>query len=179
MATPPDFSAGQILTAAQMNAVGLWLVKSETIGSAVSSVQVTDAFTSDFEAYRIIISGGTSTSSQTLTMTLGGSGTGYYWTTQQTAYSSPTSVGVLGGSNQAAWNIGTTTTNNLHVMLDINQPGMAKPTYFHSFESNGTTGFRTFGGFHNVATAYTSFTIAMASGSMTGGTIRIYGYKAA
>ena len=32
MATPPDFSVGQVLTAAHMDAVGLWLVKTQTKG---------------------------------------------------------------------------------------------------------------------------------------------------
>jgi hypothetical protein len=41
MATPPDFSSGAVLTAAQMNSVGLWLVKTQTVGTAVSSVAVT------------------------------------------------------------------------------------------------------------------------------------------
>jgi hypothetical protein len=41
MATPPDFSSGAVLTAAQMNSVGLWLVKTQTVGTTVSSVAVT------------------------------------------------------------------------------------------------------------------------------------------
>ena len=37
MATPPDFSSGQVLTSSAMNSVGLWLVKTQTVGTAVSS----------------------------------------------------------------------------------------------------------------------------------------------
>ena len=49
MATPPTFSSGSVLTAAQMNAVGLWLVKTQTVGTAVSSVSVTDVFSSNYD----------------------------------------------------------------------------------------------------------------------------------
>jgi hypothetical protein len=32
-------------------------------------------------------------------------------------------------------------------------------------------------GYHGVATSYTGFTIAVLSGTITGGTIKIYGYR--
>jgi len=47
--TYPSFTSGDILTAADMNAVGLWLVKTQTVGTAVSSVQVTGAFSSTYD----------------------------------------------------------------------------------------------------------------------------------
>jgi hypothetical protein len=51
MATPPDFSVGQVLTAAQMNAVGLWLVKTQTIAAGSTDVTVTNAFPDDFDVF--------------------------------------------------------------------------------------------------------------------------------
>ena len=67
MATPPTFSAGAVLTAAQMNKIGLWTtvptsVANGTISgnavtfSGVSSVSLNGVFTSDFDAYRIVAS---------------------------------------------------------------------------------------------------------------------------
>jgi hypothetical protein len=79
MATPPDFTAGQVLTAAQMNQIGLWLVKTQTIGTAVSSVTVTGAFTADYHSYLIRVIGGTASTSLTLNLTLGSTVTGYYY----------------------------------------------------------------------------------------------------
>ena len=55
MATPPVFSAGAVLTAAQMNAVGLWEIKTQTIGTGVASFEVTGAFSSDYDNYKIVI----------------------------------------------------------------------------------------------------------------------------
>jgi hypothetical protein len=36
-----------------------------------------------------------------------------------------------------------------------------------------------FGGYLNDATSYTAFTITASSGTMTGGTITVYGYRKA
>jgi hypothetical protein len=56
MATPPDFSVGQVLTSATMNQVGLWLTASGT-ATAQTNVDVVSCFTDDFENYQVIISG--------------------------------------------------------------------------------------------------------------------------
>ena len=50
MATPPDFSVGQVLTAAQMNAVGLWLIESKDVTSG-TLVQFDNKFTTDYDTY--------------------------------------------------------------------------------------------------------------------------------
>ena len=54
MATPPVFTAGQVLTAAQMNAISCWLVKSATF-SATSDLILDDIFTTDYTNYKIIL----------------------------------------------------------------------------------------------------------------------------
>jgi hypothetical protein len=46
MATPPDFSSGAVLTAAQMNSVGLWKVASGSLSTATTNFQ--GCFTSDY-----------------------------------------------------------------------------------------------------------------------------------
>ena len=56
--TYPTFTNGQVLPASDLNAIGLWLVKSQTVGTGVSSVTVSNAFSADFDNYRIIYSGG-------------------------------------------------------------------------------------------------------------------------
>lgn len=53
MATPPDFSVGQVLTAAQMDKIGLWRVSGATF-SAVTTFDVT-GFVTDFSRYRLVI----------------------------------------------------------------------------------------------------------------------------
>ena len=55
----PVFASGDVLNASDMNGVGLWLVKTQVIGTAVSSVTVTSAFTTDYDQYMITVTGGT------------------------------------------------------------------------------------------------------------------------
>lgn len=294
MATPPDFAVGQVLTSAHMDAVGLWLVKSQTIGSGVPNVEVTGAFSSDFDAYKIVVSGGAASASGPLSLKLGSTTSGYYggyapeWTsftptfnnvtigngTRSGAYlrafenvfvradlvfgstttvtgnvtmnhplgnSDPTPVGVgvgryldtgtrhFGGyfqitqfgidlyhtesgnggivnatnpftwttndtihvqyqyqaltlATSAAWShAGYGSTDTLSMNVELNNPNLAERTAMSAGYTNLTT---TAGlssvpvtGFVNNATQYTAFTIAPASGTLTGGTIRVYGYR--
>ena len=64
MAVPPVFVAGQVLTAAQMNAVGLWQVKAKTSFTAATSVTVDNVFTSDYQDYLLLLRYETSTAAQ-------------------------------------------------------------------------------------------------------------------
>lgn len=177
--TYPSFASGDVLTAADMNAVGLWLVKTQTVGTAVSSVNVTGAFSSSYYNYRIIYTGGTSSVDNDLKLTLGASATGYYAGFAYVAYGTGTVTG-LANNNATSWaNIGSQRTTGNSLDVDLFGPNAAFRTgmtarYFGI--STGAVGGG-MGGFHNVATAYTDFTITCTSGNITGGTIYVYGYK--
>ena len=75
------FTPGQILTASQMTTLqensGLSYIKSQTIGSAVSSVTVTSAFSADFDNYKILVNDFTPTAATQFVLTLGGITTNY------------------------------------------------------------------------------------------------------
>lgn len=49
----PSFSVGEVLTAANMNAIGLWLVKTHTFTNQTST-DVLSAFPSDYQAFRVV-----------------------------------------------------------------------------------------------------------------------------
>ena len=174
----PDFSPGEVLTAAAMDSIGLWLVKTQTISSSppVSSVTVTDAFSADNDNYLITVSGGVGSTGSFFKMTLGASVTGYYQARNQMTYSTGTrSDGV--DNNSAAWSaVGTVSTNGLSMYLSINNPFLAKYTQQAGNYFSSTSGVIQ-AGEHQVATSYSSFTITTASGTITGGTIRVYGYR--
>lgn len=179
MATPPTFSAGSVLTAAQMNAVGLWLVKTQTVGTAVSSVSVTDAFSSNYDNYLILMSGGTGSTSASIGISLTGSSTGYYGFLTY-GDSATNTVQGAGRSNQALLNwVGGVVTagNTAHVSVQVLGPYKAAYTKFlmGAYQSAGNYG--TMNGEHRVATSYTGFTITPDAGTLTGGTIAVYGYK--
>jgi len=156
---------------------GSQLIKTQTIGTAVSSVTVTDAFSADFDNYKIVISGGVGSASDgELEMTLGSSTTGYYY---QLIYGNYTSNAPLtvGAANTTKWvYVGALSTDSLSANIDVISPFLSKYTYFHSGIGRlGVAGFTS--GHHRAATSYTSFTLAASSGTLTGGTIRVYGYR--
>jgi hypothetical protein len=176
MATPPDFVAGQVLTAAQMNQVGLWLVKSETIGSAVASVTVTDAFSADYDNYLITINGGTGSTSADITLRFGAVTTGYYWNLSGSAWNN-TPV-TAGGNNESYIRYCGTidTTTGYSSEIGVQSPFLTKQTVANSRVAL-TSGGYTMVGMLNTSTSYTSFIIEPSTGTITGGTIRVYGYR--
>jgi hypothetical protein len=179
MATPPDFVAGQVLTAAQMNKIGSWLIKTQTIGTTVSSVVVSDAFSADYEAYRIVVTGGAGSTLQDLRMTLGSTATGYYYSFVGTAYNSNTPFGSA-AQNAASWVFaGAADTGALSMDVTLHQPFATKITTIRGqYTSVTTTGAAgTFNGYLNDTTSYTAFTITPSTGTMTGGTIYVYGLR--
>ena len=162
-----------------VGASGLTLIKTQTIGTTVASVTVTDAFSSTYENYKITISGGVGSATDcNLSLSLGATVTGYYYGLAGTNYGG--GANTIGGSNQAAFNFyGAGSTNTLHMNCDIFQPNLAKNTiataYVGILVTGGAGNF--LGGFLNNSTQYTAFTVTPSTGTITGGTIRVYGYQ--
>jgi len=175
MATPPDFTAGQVLTAAQMNAIGLWHVSRTTIGSAVSSVTVSDAFSADYDSYKIIVAGGAGSTAIALRMTLGATTTGYSFGELLSLYASP-GVIAQGASNAAYWTVGRANTSAISANVEISSPFLAEYTRQTSAWANNDA-FGHGGGELNNTTSYTAFTIVTSTGTLTGGTIDVYGFR--
>ena len=176
----PSFATGEVLTAADMNAVGLWLVKSQTVGSGVSSVTVTDAFSANYDMYRIAFVGGTNSAQGDLGLTLGSTNTGYSHNVIYTAWSNTPTIGVAGALNSSSWSrAGIAETDSNYLNLDIANPFLARRTIaWGSFVGSDTSRVGgSFSGFLANTTSYTAFTITPSTGTMTGGTISVYGYK--
>jgi hypothetical protein len=177
MATPPDFTAGQILTAAQMNSVGLWLIKTQTIGSAVSSVTVTGAFSADYEAYKIIITNGNTSADCELRMQLGSATSPYY--SSIIGVTSANAVTSTRRQNTVAFFdfVGTGSTNMMSANIDLLNPFLAKTKTLTAANILPTANMSTTTGYMDSVTSFTAFTITPSTGTMTGGIIRVYGYK--
>jgi hypothetical protein len=181
------FTAGQVLTAAQLTTLqdnsGLQFVKKQTIGTAVSSVTVTDAFNANYENYKILISGGVASGNIRLHLSLGAITTNYYNALVQVNYSA---TAVTSSSNNPAtfpyWeNVGSASTANTSLNIDILSPFLAKPTSFMcinpALTPTGVPGFATWNsGYNASSTSVTSFTVTTSGGTLTGGTIYVYGY---
>lgn len=172
------YSSGDVLTAADLNASsGLVLVKTQSIGSGVSSVTVTGAFSATFDNYRIVADCPTS-GSATGYLKFGSATTGYYWAHINCNTSG--TVGTDGGANDSSFGQVTVGRSTGFIMLvDVGYPFLTERTTINSFGSDtrttSPTPLRYTGGFLNDATSYTAFTLEVSN--MSGGTIRVYGYN--
>ena len=157
---------------------GMRLVKKQTVGSGVTSVQVTGAFSATYENYKILYSGGVKSATDPIRLQLGASTTGYFSFLVYGTYGSNTVNGAT-DNNAALWNwIGGGDTNACWLSVDLLGPQLAKYTRLIGGIHDGTATTGPLTGTHKVATAYTDFTISPASGTLTGGTIYVYGYGA-
>jgi hypothetical protein len=149
-----------------------------TIGSANTSVTVSNAFSALYDNYKIVIIGGVGSTTSSLRLTLGATITGYYWSGYFVTYASTTVLGQRAADSNN-WYAGAMSTANLNANIELRSPNLAKTTsYFENSALHLTTGDGGSNtGFLNNTTQYTAFTIAAASGTMTGGTITVYGYR--
>ena len=156
----------------------LVLIKKQTIGSAVSSVQVTNAFSATYENYKIMISGGVANGTRDLGVSLDGITTGYYSTLTYQAFGSTTVVGAQ-ASNAVRWSwTGAGTTAALYMNFDLLGPNLAKPKIgTNQLNEMGTAANNGVSRQYNASTTQaTGFTITPDAGNITGGTIYVYGY---
>lgn len=178
------YSVGDTYTQSTLNSMfspitttGLVLLNSTTIGSAVTSVTVSNVFSSSYDAYKIIITGGTASATDYLTLKLGASATGYYESFISKPYASALTSG--SNSNNTFFNYagGMVSGQSVYMNVELLNPFLAKHTYISASLFAINTAYGVYGGSHQVATSYTDFTIAPVSGNITGGTIEVYGYK--
>ena len=159
-------------------ASGLTFIKSTTIGSAVSSVTVTDAFSATYDNYLVTVSGGSGSTSSGAKLTLGATTTGYYLAGALVNFATGTQT-LFGSSNVASF-FSTYFNSNTHSgRLEIQSPNLAKVTTFNTNAISAISGsnIANYSGFLDNTTSYTAFTLTADSGTMTGGTIRVYGYQ--
>jgi hypothetical protein len=182
----PDFSPGEVLTAAAMDSIGLWKVASGTFTGATSAsaASISDIFTSDYDNYRIILKTSNATSSNvnmqfrdTSGNVIGGSA---YFSQFVRSYVATVDAAAQSSSNNAL--LGTNyTAPNMSVTLDIQSPNIAEQTSwlanFYSFNSSvphSLTGNG--GGYHNSSTRFSGIILFPTSGTLSG-SYWIYGTR--
>jgi hypothetical protein len=156
-------------------APGLVLVKTETVGSGVASVTVTNAFSATYDNYKIIANGVAASASGSVSLQFTGLTTGYYGGLNFGPFTSGGAV-VAGYNNTAVVTHGGGTDGAAFFLnADVTSPFLAKPTsYSTTYIDNTNLGFVFAKQTSNTST--TGFTITPSAGTLTGGTIRIYGY---
>lgn len=154
---------------------GLQLVKSQTVGTGVSSVTVTDAFNADYDAYKITVTGGVGTVAGGLNLQLGAKVTGYRSALNYNGWAStPLAIGSTTATSMVY--AGSVQTDALYANIEIFNPFLATNTLangcYNTLTAAGTSIMQT-----SDTTQYTSFTLFPSSGTITGGTIRVFGYR--
>lgn len=153
-----------------------------TVGSAVSSVEVYGAFSNTYDNYRVIYTGGAGSAIHTLTLQFGVGAS----MTATNYFGGAGFINVGAGTWQLSTNNGTTSatsaggggTTSTFLDLQIQMPNLAENTYFsgpYVCDPNGQFGQCSYAQLGT--TQFTSFRIAPSTGTITGGKIRIYGYR--
>jgi hypothetical protein len=170
----PDFSPGEVLTAAAMDSIGLWLVKTVTVGAGVVTVAVPNAFNADYENYLITYTGGSASAVFPLDISLDGSTNAHYAVLDYNGYAGGS--GVVTSNNRVGWtHVGSVVGTTPNLCFSLQNPFLAKPTFLGGSYADATnTGV--INGVQTQAVSFTGFTITTAA-SLTGGTIRVYGYR--
>lgn len=177
------FSVGELATSADVNTylanAGLVYVTSTTIGSAVSSVTVSNCFSSTYDNYRITIAGGTASVQSNIALQLSSITTSVYYQLgyYQSSWSSSARADYASGATTSVI-ASDGSVDGYATIIELSSPNLAKrkfgSTYSQSANNQYSMPFQ-------VASTSTStgFTITPGSGTLTGGIITVYGYRKA
>jgi hypothetical protein len=151
-----------------------------TVGSDVTSVVVNGAFSAAYDNYEILWSGGVMASSSgdsQLQLRLGSSTSGY---TTFLRYTNGSAMSVASQSTTQFMWVGGGSTGSGLMQVKLYAPFLPVHTRMDSntYNSWNNVYLGSSNGVHTDSSSYTGFSILVSgTGSMTGGTIRIYGYN--
>ena len=149
-----------------------------TIGTSNTSVTVSSAFSTTYDNYKIVVGGGVTSATVSMNMILGANATNYYWSAVISGYGAAPTVSATSGAGIAtSWRVSDASANSFHANIELQSPNLAVRATYQSMSGIATTtGYVLLTtGFLNDAAQYTAFTLS--GGTMTGGTIRVYGYR--
>lgn len=178
------FTTGEVLTASDTNTYlnngGLVYIKNQVVGAGVGSVTVSTAFSSTYDNYRIIWTGGTQSTASDIILKLGAANTQYYnWMTYGAYTAGNATPAGAGQNNTTQWSwVGGGDSNASIVDVDLYNPNQTKYTFMRAlgfYSASANAGYNA--GVLKDSTAYTAFTLTPAAGTMSGGTITVYGYR--
>ena len=173
-------AAGLQIGGSAVVSAGLVHISRTTIGSAVSSVTLSNIFSADYDNYRILISGGSGSSNQFIQFSFPGAATAAY--NYQIVYGAWNNTASASGASGAVAYfpyMGTCTPTSLQGCVDIQSPYLTEQTFLGSFYARpGHIGTVT-ANVLNDTSSYTGLTVAPASGTFSDGNIDVYGYAKA
>jgi hypothetical protein len=157
---------------------GLTFIKAQTIGSAVGSVTVTDAFSATYDNYLIsVTSGSAAGDSADIAIKFGAATSDYKFVGIYMKTTSST-VNSFATNSAGSITVGGGSSNGFASFITVINPYLTKRTGVIALTgpTHSDMYFEDYKGFLDNATSYTSFIISSNS-NMTGGEIRVYGYQ--
>lgn len=156
--------------------VGLVHISRTTIGSAVSSVTVSGAFSADYDNYRILLNAGSASSSDYLSMRLGEDTSSNYNNVLSQQFMSLFGSEGFYGTGLDKWvHVTYISTTLVSFCMDIRNPYATSRTSA-TWNSTDIESYYHGGGTLNTTTSYTGFTVLTNFSTLTGGYIDVYGY---
>ena len=184
MPTPPTFVTGQVLTAAQMNTIGMHLIKTQTIPNGAGTAVVTGAFSSDYDNYPIKLSGVASgNGGQSIAFRLNNSSGATYLIGGWFANFGSSAISGYGPAVGTSWtDIAALDTATNGATIELFTPFLTSRTTMacNSVRTGASSNsWYMMTGVDTSAVSNTGFTIfpVGAGTTFTGGTIRVYGYR--
>lgn len=176
------FTSGQVLTASQMSTlqanIGLTYISSTTIGAGVTTVSVASCFSATYDNYRIVISNMVASNDGSPLLFKLNNSTGSTYSTLGTNmdFGSNTVYGAAFTSTGVRVLESSTTINSS--IIDVFMPFTASITTMNScWTGNSHVGW--YNGRDTNAVSQTGCSITISAGTITGGTIVVYGYRKA
>jgi hypothetical protein len=179
----PSFASGEVLTAADMNAVGMWRVATAS-PSGAQTTDITNCFSSDYDFYLLEAAyyGSTATDFQFRFLT--GTNTpntaanynrdGFYYLAGVTNFGSSNATSQFFGNTAGLSSTISTTRIVFHNPFSSTTRTACE--HFHFDVQSGLTA--TFASQHTTTTSFTGLRIYSSNGSTTlTGRINVYGYR--
>jgi hypothetical protein len=181
--TYPTFTDGTSLPATDLNAIGLWLVKSQTIGNGVSTQNITSCFTANYDNYLVTINGMTSTGGNGGTINfklLSGTTpttSGFYGNIFYVVSGGGGGLSNAPAVNNASAEFMSITTSSLNSgQMMVQAPFLTQQTHTQGGSTDNNY-FRINSFAHTLNNSYDGLQIIPSAGTITGGTIRVYGMR--
>jgi len=179
------FTVSEVLTASDTNTYlansGLVYLAGTTVTSATPYVEFLNCFSSQYDNYRVVVSGGQGSVAQSFQVYLGTnpSTTNHYGTIYYYLYTGSSAANVntnAGGSTYVT--LSDAAGPSVSTSFDLTNPYLTKWKTLHgTFDGRAYAGW--FGGFIQDTASYTGFRIKNETGNITAGSFRIYGYRQA
>jgi hypothetical protein len=194
------FTTGEVLTASDtntyLNDAGLVLITSGitvssaggtaatvangtvTIGTNNTSITVSGAFSSTYQSYRIFIDNESTNGTASHLLQLSGITTSVYFSGGSFgawAAGAQTGFGAAASANfTLSANVGVSTETVM--TIDITNPNIARRKFANNF-AQAANGHSTFNHYCTSTSTATGFVLSKSGDTMTGGIIRVYGYR--